>query len=87
MVTVEPKHCHHCGHDWTPRKANPKKCPQCQNSLWKSAKPKRKNMVHLSEVREFSVDEMESLAQTSSPAADFIESARTKAEELLRRLQ
>ena len=37
---MEPKTCHHCGNEWTPRKANPKKCPQCQNSLWRSSRPK-----------------------------------------------
>ena len=38
---MDPKHCHHCDYEWTPRKENPKKCPQCQNSLWRSAKPKK----------------------------------------------
>lgn len=38
------KTCPHptCGHTWTPRKAEPKKCPQCQNPLWQSPKPKRR---------------------------------------------
>lgn len=40
---MEPITCPHstCGYTWTPRKANPKKCPQCQNSLWRSPMPKR----------------------------------------------
>jgi hypothetical protein len=40
---MEPKTCPHptCGHEWTPRKANPKKCPQCQNPLWRSPRPKK----------------------------------------------
>lgn len=39
---MEPRTCPHltCGHTWTPRKANPKKCPQCQNPLWRSSRPK-----------------------------------------------
>lgn len=35
------KTCHHCGYEWTPRKAEPRKCPQCQNSLWRSPRPKK----------------------------------------------
>jgi hypothetical protein len=40
---MEPKTCPHatCGYTWTPRKADPKKCPQCQNSLWRSPRPKK----------------------------------------------
>jgi hypothetical protein len=40
---MEPRTCPHptCGHTWTPRKAEPKKCPQCQNPLWTSPRPKR----------------------------------------------
>ena len=38
---MEPKTCHHCGYQWTPRKENPKKCPQCMNPLWKSPRPKK----------------------------------------------
>lgn len=39
---MEPRTCPHptCGHAWTPRKAEPKKCPQCQNPLWRSSRPK-----------------------------------------------
>jgi predicted Zn-ribbon and HTH transcriptional regulator len=25
--------CKHCGYEWTPRKANPIRCPMCQNLL------------------------------------------------------
>lgn len=38
---MEPKTCHHCGNEWEPRKANPKKCPRCMNPLWKSPRPKK----------------------------------------------
>ena len=38
----EVKRCHHCGHEWEPRVKNPKKCPQCQNPLWVSPRPKMK---------------------------------------------
>jgi hypothetical protein len=37
--------CHHCGHEWEPRVKQPKKCPQCQNPLWKSDRPKKRNVV------------------------------------------
>jgi hypothetical protein len=26
--------CKRCGHEWTPKKASPKKCPGCQNPGW-----------------------------------------------------
>lgn len=44
MSAMETITCHHkgCGHTWTPRVKKPKRCPQCQNPLWKSEKPKRK---------------------------------------------
>ena len=42
---MEPKTCPHCGYIWTPRKENPKKCPQCANPLWQSPRPKKKNPV------------------------------------------
>lgn len=38
---VELIKCHHCGHEWEPRVKQPKKCPQCCNSLWKSPSPKK----------------------------------------------
>jgi hypothetical protein len=40
---LEMVKCHHagCGHEWEPRVKNPKRCPQCQNPLWKSARPKK----------------------------------------------
>jgi predicted Zn-ribbon and HTH transcriptional regulator len=39
---IEVKRCHHCGHEWEPRVKHPKKCPQCQNPLWVSPRPKVK---------------------------------------------
>jgi hypothetical protein len=39
---IKRKKCHHCGHEWEPRVKNPKKCPQCQNPLWVSPRPKVK---------------------------------------------
>jgi DNA-directed RNA polymerase subunit RPC12/RpoP len=39
---LELMKCHHCGHEWEPRVKRPKKCPQCQNPLWVSPRPKRK---------------------------------------------
>lgn len=43
LIFMEPMTCPHvtCKYEWTPRKENPKKCPQCQNSLWQSPRPKR----------------------------------------------
>ena len=43
MIFMEPMTCPHatCGRTWTPRKANPVKCPTCQNPLWQSPRPKR----------------------------------------------
>lgn len=43
FLTMEPKTCPHarCGYTWTPRKAEPVKCPRCQNPLWQSSKPKK----------------------------------------------
>lgn len=43
---MEPRTCPHstCGHTWTPRKAEPKKCPQCQNPLWRSSRPKKQRV-------------------------------------------
>lgn len=43
---MEPRTCPHatCGHTWTPRKENPKKCPQCQNPLWRSSSPKKQRV-------------------------------------------
>jgi uncharacterized OB-fold protein len=38
---LEVQKCHHCGHEWEPRVKKPKKCPQCQNPLWKSENPKK----------------------------------------------
>lgn len=40
---LEMVKCHHkgCGHEWEPRVKRPKKCPVCQNPLWKSASPKK----------------------------------------------
>ena len=42
---MDPKTCPHCGYIWTPRKENPKKCPQCANPLWQSPRPKKKKPV------------------------------------------
>ena len=41
---LEVVKCHHagCGHEWEPRVKRPKKCPVCQNPLWKSANPKKR---------------------------------------------
>ena len=46
LVFMEPITCPHatCGRTWTPRKANPVKCPTCQNPLWQSPRPKRKTI-------------------------------------------
>ena len=44
-----------CGYEWTPRKENPRKCPQCQNPLWQSARPKRSKLVDA--VKYFGVSE------------------------------
>lgn len=39
---LEQQKCHHCGHEWEPRVKRPKKCPQCQNPLWVSPRPKKR---------------------------------------------
>lgn len=40
----EERKCHHCGHEWEPRVKNPKKCPTCQNPLWRSPNPKKRKV-------------------------------------------
>jgi hypothetical protein len=48
---LETQKCHHCGHEWEPRVKKPKKCPQCQNPLWVSPRPKRQKNVSQTSVK------------------------------------
>jgi predicted RNA-binding Zn-ribbon protein involved in translation (DUF1610 family) len=94
---VEPRTCHHCGNEWTPRKANPKKCPQCANSLWRSPRPKKQKveiaMSH--EPLDLSgigmAQEGDEVAPNINPFTngqnDTLSEAKARAEELFRRLQ
>ena len=72
-----------CGYEWTPRKENPKKCPNCQNPLWRSDKPKK--MASSSKAEHLAVNETVEGSIPSLPA-NFSD-ARKRAEELLRQLQ
>jgi DNA-directed RNA polymerase subunit RPC12/RpoP len=60
--------CLRCGHEWTPRKPSPMKCPGCQNPGWSKPRTRRRKEVVPIEV----VD-----------AGDRIAEARRKAEKLL----
>jgi len=36
----KPKiHCRVCGYEWTPRVENPKQCPNCKSTYWRTGKP------------------------------------------------
>lgn len=92
---MEPKTCPHktCGHTWTPRKAEPKKCPQCQNPLWTSPRPKKARptveVVHVPrEEWPDSVVEMldEAMESAAPPPKDSLSEAKARAEELIRQL-
>ena len=94
---MEPKTCHHCGNEWTPRKANPKKCPQCQNSLWQSPRPKKPGsgarQTHQTAGADQGLPEP-SVMQVSNPASpiqvienDTLSDMKSRAEELFKRLQ
>ena len=65
LVFMEPITCPHatCGRTWTPRKANPVKCPTCQNPLWRSPLPKRKTISQRVESIK--------LTPTEVPVADY----------------
>jgi DNA-directed RNA polymerase subunit RPC12/RpoP len=45
MFHVETLACLRCGNEWTPRKANPKRCPGCQNPNWNRPRTKRRKTV------------------------------------------
>jgi hypothetical protein len=90
---MEPRTCPHktCGNVWTPRKANPKKCPQCGNSLWQSPRPKTIKMVPPSEgdvfVNASEYDVMSSSDMNEDPPVkDTLSEAKARAEALLRQL-
>lgn len=98
---MEPRTCPHstCGHTWTPRKADPKKCPQCQNPLWRSPRPKRQKQVVVQEIK-YSLSDLETAPQgewlvhpekqgpecVHAPEIDSLSEAKARAEELLRKL-
>ena len=99
---MDPITCPHpvCGYTWTPRKANPKKCPQCMNPLWQSPRPKKKvhegssSVVERPSVKipdEQSDGKTEGGSSVQIPASPHsipidIATARAKAEELLKKL-
>lgn len=95
---MEPKTCPHptCGHIWTSRKANPKKCPQCQNPMWRSSRPKKTGsgarQTHQTAGADQGLPEP-SVVQVSNPASptipiekDSLSDAKARAEELMRQL-
>lgn len=90
---MEPITCPHptCGYQWTPRKENPRKCPQCMNPLWKSPRPKKVGRtittVSLTELANFP-EEPECVQAPEEPTKvkDSLSAAKAKAEELMRRL-
>ena len=95
---MEPKTCPHCGYIWTPRKENPKKCPQCANPLWQSPRPKTHHGESSTEVEQPAEVDSKSLPNAGktqggdpclSPPTieDRLASARAKAEALFNKLK
>lgn len=100
---MEPRTCPHptCGHIWTPRKAEPKKCPQCQNPMWRSTRPKKTGsgarQTHQTAGADHGLPEP-SVVQVSNPASptvevqdapeenDTLSQMKNRAEALLRQL-
>lgn len=90
---MEPKTCHHCGNEWEPRKANPKKCPQCQNPLWRSSRPKKISLRSPITLRTEDATSTESLVPESPTECshapgdkDILSQAKARAEALMRQL-
>lgn len=85
---MDQKTCPHCEYQWTPRKAEPRKCPRCQNSLWQSPRPKRKRAVEaFTEIGLASApEEGLNIVNLEAPTPIDIASARAKAEELFKKL-
>lgn len=95
---MEPITCPHssCGRTWTPRKANPVKCPTCQNPLWRSSRPKKRasvaqlvEQVTLNHEVEGSMPSgsTKEPESTNEPVEkDSLSMAKAKAEELMRQL-
>lgn len=84
---MERKTCPHptCGYEWTPRKANPVKCPQCTNPLWRSPNPKKKRVK--TEVSPESIEAPAPPGVEFPRVGDGLIAAKNKVEELFRRLQ
>ena len=90
---MDTKTCPHCGYIWTPRKENPKKCPQCANPLWQSQRPKKKKnepvavVAQLAEQPVFSGPVEGSIPSDSPTIEDRLASARAKVEALFNKLK
>jgi hypothetical protein len=83
---MDAKNCHHCGYDWIPRKADPKKCPQCQNSLWKSPRGKRKGVTPVVQVEAQVESPVEVAPEVAKPFTMDLSVAKARAESLFSQL-
>jgi hypothetical protein len=83
--------CHReqCGYEWTPRKQNPRKCPNCQGPLWRSPNRKKKKTVVAEEIRQDiqASPEMETVHDAlPEEETSILTRKRSQVEELVRML-